>query len=154
MFIQNGIVANARSFNPKADLGFMPIPNFEGKPFLVGGEGTAYGVWKDSKNKQAALDYMAFLAQPANMGRFATVLNSKPGLADATSDLGPLTPSFDQFTKDGTYPLWPYFDRVYLPNGMWDTMVSTTDSVITGQSNAKDATKKMAASFQSLFGQK
>ncbi|GAA3753971.1 ABC transporter substrate-binding protein [Microbacterium kribbense] len=154
VFIQNTLVANALTFNPNATLGFMPIPNFTGTPFLVGGEGTAYGVWKNSPNKQAALDFLAFIAEPAHLGEFATALNSEPGLTDATSDLGPLQDSFDQFAKGGTYPLWPYFDRVYLPNGSWDTMVSTTDSVITGQSHAQDATKKLADTFKSLFGQK
>ena len=56
--------------------------------------------------------------------------------------------------EPGTFPLVPYFDRVYLPNGMWNTMVTTTDSVITGGSGSvKPAVSTMAKDFDRLFGQ-
>ena len=42
---------------------------------------------------------------------------------------------------------------MYLPNGMWDTMVTTTDSVITGESDAPSAVAQVKAQFTTLFGQ-
>jgi len=61
-----------------------------------------------------------------------------------------LTASYDAFVKPGDLPLKPYFDRVYLPNGIWDTMVTTTDGVITGQMTPADAVKQMKSSYDSL----
>ena len=55
--------------------------------------------------------------------------------------------------KTGDVPLVPYFDRVYLPNGMWNTMVTTTDSVITGQTSGEKAVQQMGSDFSSLAAQ-
>lgn len=150
VFVQNYLVATALGFNPDADLGYMPIPSEEGEPFLVGGEGRAYGVSKTSPHKQQALDYLAFLAQPENLSELAGAIGGIPGLTSATSDLGVLTSSYDAFVEPGDLPLKPYFDRVYLPNGIWDTMVTTTDGVITGQMSPADAVAQMKSSYDSL----
>lgn len=150
VFVQNYLVATALGFNPDADLGYMPIPSEAGEPFLVGGEGRAYGVSKTSPNKEQALDYLAYLAEPDNLSELAGSIGGIPGLTNATSDLGVLTASYDAFVKPGDLPLKPYFDRVYLPNGIWDTMVTTTDGVITGQMTPADAVKQMKSSYDSL----
>ena len=150
VFVQNYLVATALGFNPDADLGYMPIPSEAGEPFLVGGEGRAYGVAADSPDKEQALDYLAFLAEPENLSRLASAIGGIPGLTNAESDLGILTESYDQFVAPGDVPLQPYFDRVYLPNGIWDTMVTTTDGVLTGQMSPEDATAQMKSSYDSL----
>ena len=129
-------------------ISFAPSEN--GEPFLVGGEGRAYGVSKTSPNKEQALDYLAYLAEPDNLSELAGAVGGIPGLTNATSDLGILTASYDTFVKPGELPLQPYFDRVYLPNGIWDTMVTTTDGVITGQMTPADAVKQMKSSYDSL----
>ncbi|MFD5226016.1 ABC transporter substrate-binding protein [Microbacterium sp. NPDC058342] len=150
VFVQNYLVATALGFNPDADLGYMPIPSEDGEPFLVGGEGRAYGVSKTSPDKEQALDYLAYLAEPAHLSELAGAVGGIPGLTNATSDLGVLTASYDAFVKPGELPLRPYFDRVYLPGGIWDTMVTTTDGVITGQMSPEDAVKQMKTSYDSL----
>jgi raffinose/stachyose/melibiose transport system substrate-binding protein len=151
----NDLPNNALTFNPKAELGYIPIPGFdEGEQYFVGGEGQAYGIWKDSKHLETAKAYIAFLAEPKNTSALAGALGSIPGLTDATSDLGILQDSYDTYVKDGKYPLVPYFDRVYLPNGMWDTLVSTSDAVITGTGTAADGATQATTAFDSLYGQK
>ncbi len=153
VMVQNYLVGTALGFNPDAALGYMPIPSDSGSPFLVGGEGRAFGVAKDSEHKDAALEYIAFLAEPENLSQLASAIGGIPGLTNATSELGVLQDSYDEFVASGDYPLMPYFDRVYLPNGMWDTMVSTTDSVITGQGSVDSAVEQMAADFADLRDQ-
>lgn len=150
VFVQNYLVASALGFNPDAKLGYFPVPSFTSTPYLIGGEGHAYGVSRTSKHKKVALDYLAFLAQPENESTLASAIGGIPGLTDATSDLGTLTDSYDKFVKDGKFPLVPYFDRVYLPNGMWDSMVATTDSIITGQSDVPAAVKQVKSQFETL----
>lgn len=150
VFVQNYLVSTATGFDPKADIGYMPIPSEDGKPFLVGGEGRAYGVAKDSPHKKEALDYLAYLAEPDNLSQLASSIGGIPGLTNAKSDLGVLESSYTQFVEPGTVPLRPYFDRVALPNGIWDTMVTTTDGVITGQMSTADAVKQMKSSYDSL----
>lgn len=153
VFTQNYLVGAALEYNPDAQLGYLPVPGHVTDPYLVGGEGYAYGVSKVSPNKDVALEYLAYLAEPENLGQLATAIGGIPGLTNATSGLGPLQDSYDTFVAPGDYRLEPYFDRVYLPNGMWDTMVTTTDSVITGQSDVASAVAQVKAQFTTLFGQ-
>ncbi len=153
IFVQNYVVASALGFVPDAELGYFPIPGVTGDPYLVGGEGHAYGMSKTSKHKQQALEYIDYLAEPDNLGKLASAIGGIPGLTNATSDLGVLTSSYEQFVKSGSFRLEPYFDRVYLPNGMWDTMVTTTSGVVTGQSGVADAVGQVGKQFGTLYGQ-
>lgn len=153
IFVQNYVVASALGFVPDAELGYFPIPSASGKPYLVGGEGHAYGVSKTSKHKDQALEYIDFLAQPDNLGKLASAIGGIPGLTNAKSDLGVLQASYEKFVKPGTFPLDPYFDRVYLPNGMWDTMVTTTSGVVTGQSGVSESVGQVKKQFGTLYGQ-
>ncbi len=143
---------NALSFNPDVKLGFIPIPsNVGGAKYLVGGERTAFGISNKTEHADAAKDFINFLAE--NSSELAAASSSPPGLTTGTMDLGPLQPSFDEWVTDAQSPVVPYFDRVYLPNGSWDAMQVTTDSVITKQASPKDATAQMKTTFDSLFGQ-
>ena len=153
IFVQNYVVASALGFVPDAQLGYFPIPSASGKPYLVGGEGHAYGVSKTSKHKDQALEYIDFLAKPDNLGKLASAIGGIPGLTNAKSDLGVLQASYEKFVKPGTFPLDPYFDRVYLPNGMWDTMVTTTSGVVTGQSGVTESVGQVKKQFGTLYGQ-
>ena len=153
IFVQNYVVASALGFVPDAELGYFPIPSASGKPYLVGGEGHAYGVSKTSKHKDQALEYIDFLAQPDNLGKLASAIGGIPGLTNAKSDLGVLQASYEKFVKPGTFPLDPYFDRVYLPNDMWDTMVTTTSGVVTGQSGVTESVGQVKKQFGTLYGQ-
>ena len=73
---------------------------------------------------------------------------------DVKVDFGKLTASYDKYVTSGSTPVKPYFDRVYLPNGSWNTMVATTDSVISGQSDVSGAVAQMKNQFGTLYGQK
>ncbi|MHA6668361.1 ABC transporter substrate-binding protein [Homoserinimonas sp. A447] len=150
VFVQNYLVASALGFNPDAQLGYFPVPGFVTEPYLIGGEGHAYGVSRTSDHKDVALDYLAFLAEPDNASTLATAIGGIPGLTNATADLGPLTASYEQFVEGGDFRLEPYFDRVYLPGGMWDTMVTTTDAIITGQSDVPTAVKQVENQYATL----
>ena len=152
---QPSLLGTSLSYNPDAKVGFIPFPsNGTSGQYLVGGEGmAAFGVWKDSPHKDAALKFIDFLAEPDNASVLLEAYGSYSGLTNVSTDLGTLQSSYDKWVKPGELPTKPFFDRVYLPNGMWSTMVSSTDAVITQQSNAADATKQMSDQFKTLFGQ-
>ncbi|MBS1907655.1 MAG: extracellular solute-binding protein [Actinobacteria bacterium] len=155
VMVQNGIAVTARELVPDVQLGFIPVPAINGDPeYLIGGEGFAFGAWKDGKNKKTALDFLNFMAQSKNVQTLASAGGNPAGLKDVKVDLGPLTPSFDAFFTPGKVRMVPYFDRAYLPNGMWDTLITTTGGVITGQTDVPGAVKQAGADFKTLFGQK
>jgi raffinose/stachyose/melibiose transport system substrate-binding protein len=144
----------ALDLNPDANIGFIPMPTDSGQGYLVGGEGVnAYGVSKTSENKEAALAFLDFLAQPENATALAEATGTYSGLTTAEPDLGTLQSSYDTWVAPEELPTNPFFDRVYLPNGIWDTMIATTDSVITGQSDASSATRQLADQYNTLYSQ-
>lgn len=154
VFQQNAIASQALTYSPDANLGFFPIPSDTGKPYLVGGEMDAFGVSKTSSHLKDATAFINYLAKPANEAVMASAAGAIPGLTSAETTGGTLVDSYNYWVTDQKTELLPYFDRVYLPNGMWNTLVTTTDSVITGQSNVSDATGQVATDFKSLYGQK
>ena len=44
------------------------------------------------------------------------------------------------------------FDRAFLPNGMWNTLITTTGGIITGQTSVDSAVKQIEADFTTLYG--
>ncbi len=153
VFQQNSVANNALRTSPDASLGFMPVPSSTGDPYLIGGEMNAFGVSKTSPHLAQAKAFLSYLAEPGNDAELAAAGGSAPGLTDAASDLGPLQGSYDAWVTQAGTPLVPYFDRVHLPNGMWNTLVTTTDSVITGQSDVTKAVSQVEQDFTSLHGQ-
>jgi raffinose/stachyose/melibiose transport system substrate-binding protein len=151
-FLMNFVAVTGFTYNPDANIGFMPIPSAAGgDPYLIGGEKNAIGVWKDTDSPEAALAYLDFLAAPENLSALAQAAGSAPGLTYATADLGGLQSSFDTYV--GAVPTVPYFDRVYMPNGAWDSIVSTAEGVLTNQMAVPDAMAKIESDFDSLFAQ-
>jgi raffinose/stachyose/melibiose transport system substrate-binding protein len=153
VFSQNTVVASALAASPDANLGFMPIPSKVGKSYLIGGEGIAYGASAAGANLDAAKEFLDYLAQPASQEAFAKASGGVPGIATAKTDLGHLQDSYDAWVVKAGTTLVPYYDRVYLPNGLWNTLVTSTDSVITGQGTPESATSQVEKDFTSLYGQ-
>ncbi len=155
-FYQTAVLGSALSYNPKANVGFIPVPgNVGAKPYLVGGEGVdSFGVSKSSTHQELALGFLAYLADPAQAAQLAQSTGSAPGLTTVKVDFGALQGSYDTYVTSGSTTVKPYFDRVYLPNGMWNTMVATTDSVISGQGTVAAAVDQMSRQYQTLYGQK
>ncbi|MGW9627920.1 ABC transporter substrate-binding protein [Microbacterium sp. NPDC055521] len=154
VMIQNSLAGSAKQFVPDAEIGFIPVPAINGDDeYLIGGEGVALGAWRDGKNKEEALDFLAFLAEPDNIGQFASEDGNPAGLTDIDVDLGDLSDSYQQFFTPGEVRMVPYFDRAYLPNGMWNTLISTTSGIVTGQNTVGSAVKQVETEFGTLYGQ-
>lgn len=148
----NSLITQAQQYAPDAKLQFVPVPALNGTDsYLIGGENTAFGAAKNGAHLDVAKEYLAYLAEPAVDKALAESTGSLPGMTDAQADLGSLAPSYEQWVTPGTVELRPFFDRVYLPNGMWNTVVTTADSVVAGQSSPSQSTAKVEDDFSTLF---
>jgi len=148
----NYLIGEAKKYNPKGHYGFMPVPAASAgdKPSLITGERTAIGVWKDDKVMDVALKFLDYLALPQNVNLVAKGNAIPTGLAGEgyRTDAGDLTPYFE---KVKGFKAFPYFDRVYLPSGMWDSMCITGVGLLADSMTIQQAADEMGNTYRTLM---
>jgi len=149
-FYGNYVLAEAWTFDPNADLGFFPVPAYyaDDSPSLISGERTAVGIWKDTTHPDACKTFLNFLAMPANAAKIASSNGIPAGLVNAQSDTGKLDADYKKWAS---VPSFPYFDRAFLPSGMWDTMCSTGTGILSGDMTTAQAAAKMKEDFNRMY---
>lgn len=147
VFIQNVAIAML----PDANLGLMPLPaNKEGDEVtLISSVNVALGIAKDSKNKTNAQKLLEYLARPEVATKIAESTGNVSAIEGTTADLGKVQPYLEKYADVATYD---FFDRIYLPSGIWDTICSEGQNVLAGKPGAVESTAKQVAEvFNSLF---
>jgi len=148
----NYVIGEAKKYNPAGHYGFMPVPaaSADDTPSLITGERTAIGVWKDSKAMDLSLKFLDFLATPASINLVAKGNAIPTGLVGEgyKMDAGDLTVYFEKVAGNRGFP---YFDRVFLPSGMWDTMCFTGTGMLAGALTPEQAAEKMKADYLGLL---
>ncbi|MBP1963386.1 ABC transporter substrate-binding protein [Paenibacillus aceris] len=121
---------DAYKVNKDTKIGIMPVPSMVAgdEPSFSGGERDTMGVWKDSKHIDEAKKLLAFYAKPENMAKIANVMKLPAGLKGVTAT-HEFASFYDQYSS---IRVFPYFDRVYLPSGMWDVMCNSGLDLIAG----------------------
>ena len=66
---------------------------------------------------------------------------------DVSVDLGILTKYYEKYAD---VEIQPYFDRVYLPSGMWSTLQQVGAGLISGGLSVKDARLLMEQDYNRL----
>lgn len=151
-FYGNYVIAEALTYNEEADLGFMPVPakDASDEPTLISGERTAVGIWKDTEYPEVAKAFLNYLATEDVMSRLATANSLPAGLVGVDSDTGKLS---DDYEKYSDLRGFSYFDREYLPSGMWETMTSTGTGLISGNMTPEEASQEMESNYNRLLEQ-
>ncbi|MEK4344092.1 ABC transporter substrate-binding protein [Paenibacillus sp. FSL P4-0184] len=146
-------IEEAKKINANLNAGLMPIPSIQAGdiPTFAGGEKTTWGVWKDSKNIEAAKKFVAYYAQAENISAVAKSNQLPPGLGNVKIDAGDLTAYYEQYAET---PVLPFFDRVYLPNGMWDVLCKNGQDILAGGINAREYSENMKKEFDRLSATK
>ncbi|OPA81050.1 binding protein msmE [Paenibacillus selenitireducens] len=134
---------------PDLKIGFMPVPSMVAgdTPNFSGGERLTMGAWKDSKNLPEAKKVIEYFAKPENMTKFANVTKLPPGLKGVTAN-HEFTEYYDKYAS---IRVFPYFDRVYLPNGMWDVMCKTGTALLANQVTPQQFSAKMKQEVERLL---
>lgn len=122
----NHTITQALSYNPDARLGIMaiPSPNEGGKVYVSSGEGSCYGIWKDTEYPEESRKLLEYLARDDVSVKVATINGKIPAMEGVTNDNEYVTKEFNimmnAFGDDLLYV--NYFDREFLPSGMWNDM--------------------------------
>ena len=150
-FYGNSGIVDTLNVNPDANLGMIPIPAaVEGdEPSLIAGEDIAVGVWKDSKVKDEAIELLNYLAKPEVAKAICEAAGNKSGLNGVEAEIGDIGAYYDKYADVETFP---YFDREYLPSGMWDVMCATGADILAQKDGAvENAGKTMEQNFNDKY---
>ena len=153
LFYGNVAMSIEQGINKDVKLGMMPIPSCskDDEPSLIAGENVAFGIWKDTKHKDAAVELLEYLSRPEVASTIAKATGNKPALTTVTADIGMAQEYLDKYADVETFP---YFDREYCPSGLWDVICSTGQDVLAQKAGAiDDGADQVAATFSEKFGQ-
>ena len=142
-------IEEMKKVNPNVKADMMPIPSMvEGDtPTFAGGERTTLAVWKDSKNLEEALKVIDFCAKDENVSKMCTFTKLPSALTGVNADAGELTATYEKYKDIRSFP---YFDRVYLPNGMWDVMCKNSQAAIADKITAAQFSENMKKEYERL----
>lgn len=135
--------------NPDVKLGIMPMPEIdEGDgPTWIGGERYTMSIWKDTELKEEAKKFIEYIAQPEIAKEITEETSFPAALTNIDADN-----YFEEYYNDifAGVRLEPYFDRVYLPGGMWDTLGNTGQELMSGSRTPEEVSEKMSDEYDRL----
>ena len=137
--------------NPDIQIGIQPMPAIHkgDKQIWIGGERHTVAMWKDSQHKEEAKRFIEFLTQPEIAKEVAEGTRLSAGLTNVKAN----NYYQDYFEKYADIKVEPYFDRVYLPSGMWDVMGTTSQELLSDQLTPEEVSKTMAEEYIRLRNQ-
>ena len=149
-FFGRYVISGAKQTGPNGRYGFIPIPSLPGDtPTLATGENLTLGVWKNSPHKAEALKFLEYLSSPAIINRIAQCGQNQTGLVGPGYgiDAGDLKEYFDKIEGVRGFP---YFDREYLPSGMWDSMCKTGSGLLANTMTMDQVIQRMRDDYNTL----
>jgi raffinose/stachyose/melibiose transport system substrate-binding protein len=149
IFYGNSLVQDAKKYNPSFKAGLQPLPSIvpgDDMSFLSG-EQTTFGIWKGSKHIDAAKRFLRELAKPENVKRLCESEQILPGIKNVDADIGWPTPYYKQFKNIRNFAI---FDRVFLPNGMWDLICKDGAEMFSGNISPQQFSVDMKQNYTRL----
>lgn len=145
-----------KTYSPDVNFGIIPVPAVEegGNAAYTVGEGTCLAVSNTSKNKDCCKAFLKYLLDKDNLTKYCTVNGGMPGLSDIepenSESLKLYQASVEAAGENITYS--NFFDREYLPSGMWNVMQETMAKLYNGEvGTAQDRVKEAAEYFQENY---
>ncbi|MFD2922457.1 ABC transporter substrate-binding protein [Halobacillus naozhouensis] len=137
--------------NPEVQVGVIPMPTIHqgDEPSWIGGERHTVAIWKDTEHIEEAKKFIEFLAQPEIAKKIAEGTSLPAGLKNIEAE----NYYSEYYKKYEDVKVQPYFDRVYLPSGMWNVMGSTGQQLLSGKMTPEEVSKKMAEEYKRLLDQ-
>lgn len=151
IFSGNSIVSDSLELNSEIEIGMMPIPtnSVDDEPILLSGESTAFGVWNESKYIDEALILLNYLARDDVCSKLASANYLPIGLKNVKSDMGIMTQYYEKYKDTKTIA---YFDRQYLPSGMWNDLSNVAALILSGKENSiNESIEQMQQSFKQKY---
>ena len=132
-----------------------------GARFCGIGEGASFGIWKDTEYADECKQFLEYLARPEVAVKIVQIDGGIPALTtielDETDKAAYTTNAFKeaqtQFDEDLTYD--NFFDREYLPSGMWSVMADSVSTLLADgdpEGSMDEAIMMVADNYNDLMG--
>lgn len=126
------ILLTCLTLNPDGNYAFLPhFASKEGGSEFIGiGEGDAFGIWKDTKNEEAAKKFLEYMAQP----EVVKTMNEASGKLTCLKSAMEIDDSYGlecfetmrEKCSDSNLFYDNLWDRKYMPTGMWPIFENAT----------------------------
>lgn len=134
------IVPSILAYNENANIGILPVPakDDSGASYFGIGEGnfSCFGIWKDTKYADECKQLLEYLAQPEIATEITRIDGGIPALSnielEATDQAAYTANAYSeaQTQFDGDLCYDNFFDREYLPSGMWSVMADAVSTLL------------------------
>ena len=134
------MIPSVIAYNENVNLGILPVPakDEDGASYFGIGEGnfSCFGIWKDTKYEDECKQLLEYLAQPEIATEITRIDGGIPALSNieleptdqAAYTANAYKEAQTQFDGDLCYD--NFFDREYLPSGMWSVMTDAVDTLL------------------------
>lgn len=159
------MIPSVLAYNADANLGILPVPaKADDKASSFGtGEGnfSCFGIWKDTAHEDECKQLLTYLSQPEIATEIVKIDGGIPALTtielDESEQAAYTANAFkeaqSQFDGDLVYD--NFFDREYLPSGMWSVMGDSVQVLLADQdpdSTLEEAIEMVADNYTDLMG--
>lgn len=159
MFYSTECIPTILTYCPDANLGVMPVPasGDAGSYFGVGeGNFSNFAISKDTTHEEECKQFLSYMAEPENADKLAIDVDggipclSTSQITDSYV-LNAFKEAQSQFDGDLIYD--NFFDREYLPSGMWSVMDDSMDILFDGtpKDNVDKAVDNMQTNYSDLL---
>src|SRR5699024_7945621 len=140
---------SVRELNSDINLGIIPVPSIHDgdEPSWIGGERHTVAISNESDHKDEAKKFIEFLSQPEIVKETAEGTDSPTGLTNEEADIY----YSDYYDEYEDIEVEPYFDREYLPGGMWDVMGTTTQELLSDDITPEQMSQEMGDEYKRLL---
>ncbi|MCR5272360.1 MAG: extracellular solute-binding protein [Lachnospiraceae bacterium] len=158
-------IPSIRMQNADANIGVLPVPaaSDDAPSYFGTGEGnfSCFGIWKDTEYEAECKQLLEYLAQPEIAAEIVKIDGGIPALTDCEVESGTdAAYTADAFKEaqtmfDGDLCYDNFFDREYLPSGMWSVMTDAVDTLYADGDPAsyiEEATGIVADNYNDLMG--
>lgn len=153
------------AYNENANIGILPAPakDENGASYFGTGEGnfSCFGIWKDTEYPEECKQFLEYLARPEIAEKIVQIDGGIPALTnielDPTAKAAYTTNAFKeaQAQFDGDLVYDNFFDREYLPSGMWSVMADTVGVLLADgdpEAAMEEAVTMVADNYNDLMG--
>jgi raffinose/stachyose/melibiose transport system substrate-binding protein len=145
--VNSSIAAMAQGAPGGTKFSYLPLPATDNasETRMAGAVGASYGVNASSKNKKAAVDFLAWLAGDEGSAIYATAVAGIPAIPSASFKADPLLDTFIKYQSEGKTD--PFMDQLWPNSKVQQVHFEVLQQLLAGSMTSEDALKQMDAAY-------